>query len=153
MKKFLYLLIGLSGFAFQSTNPDDYTYTCANESPDPNIDIWEAFFNDPDGDCVSNQWLVIYYNADGTITSGTSYTMNLCNTPPCSINFGAWDCCTGNNQNPNSDSDPYGNNGGSGNGSSGGGSGNNEPCYFPPACTECTTIGAVLDCITSCTDC
>ena len=58
----------------QHEGPDGNNYTdhCeAADIPDDETSHVEAWWNDPDGDCKSNDWIVTFWNTDG---SSSNYT-------------------------------------------------------------------------------
>jgi len=73
-----------------------YDNTCESAEPFDSTGVAIANFNDPDGDCLSNDWVVILTNSEGDVTVYNNEDWN--DTSPGSggwYNFdnGFWDCC------------------------------------------------------------
>lgn len=61
----------------------------------------EAWYNDPDGDCISNDWTVYFWNNNvpsPPYTSGEYYNNNPSTGGYINFGGGNWDCC--NDPNP-----------------------------------------------------
>ncbi len=109
------------------------------------ISHWIAYFNDNGentSDCISNDWITIYFHNDGEVSVGSSFNPNCLHMPwvPCftEIDFNIWSCCDYAN---NNDDD-----------SSGGSLGDLE-CIFSPNCTTCPDLDSWLSCGFNCTGC
>ena len=107
-------------------------------------DSWVAYFNDngvSTTDCISDDWVVFYFNDDGTMSYNTSYNPNCQTDPtvPCytNIDFGYWNCC------------PLANGGGV-DPLEGGGS---LECFMLVACESCSTVESWVHCLTHCSGC
>ncbi|MEM6361911.1 MAG: hypothetical protein AAF731_17615 [Bacteroidota bacterium] len=80
------------------TAPDGETYTnnCNTFINGVNgIDCWTAWFHDPDGDCKSDNWYVVYYYLDGSSTFSTDETWRSRGMTNVEIDFDNWNCFSG----------------------------------------------------------
>lgn len=78
---------------YTAPNGQNFTNQCS-VSPGANISYWDAWFNDPDGDCVSDDWYVVYYYLNGTTETTTDDVWRSSGITNTSINFGYFNCCT-----------------------------------------------------------
>jgi hypothetical protein len=109
------------------------------------VDSWVVYFNDnsvSNSDCISDDWVVTYFNDDGSFWVDNSYNPN-CESDPnidcyTTINFGDLNGC------------PFTNNGGNTNPNDGGGSFN---CLMAVACEGCPTVESWVHCLTYCSGC
>lgn len=144
----LIFIIGSS----QSNDPNSYNNSClgitTNGGPNSAID---AYYNDPDGDCISNDWLLILYGRNGEITYLTSLNENCLELDwvDCysTFDFNEWDCCTDDDEPPVSSNN---NGGGGGNGSGNGGGGTT--CLLD-GCYTCIGSTDFSDCVLHCNSC
>lgn len=120
-KNFKILCVFLLGFVLQSQEigPDGLNYEnfCQGNPDDwPGFDSVNSWFNDPDGDCISNVWIVQFGNVDGSshlYGPNDWQSSNPSSNGWYDFNSPNWNCC---------DDDIFSDGGGSG------GSGGDEGC-------------------------
>lgn len=109
------------------------------------VSIWWTFFNDPDGDCISNQHCTFYWGLDGAWhrTNGIvdGWQMSQGGTP---VNFNVFNCCPP----PN----PVA--GGTGVDPNISGTGGPRPnCFMAPECSACVDLMDWARCALFCEFC
>jgi len=98
--KFKLLLLVLVCFLFQSQkqapNGSTYTNECVSQESFDETGFAHAYFNDPDADCLSNDFIIYFTFADGSVSTYTNYDW-LNNHPQFGgvydFNDGFWGCC------------------------------------------------------------
>jgi hypothetical protein len=74
MKKIFFLSLFLFQFLFLVAQPNRdslstvYDYYCFGSVPYDNTGTAESYFNDPNGTCITNEWIVIFTDANGNIS-------------------------------------------------------------------------------------
>ena len=144
----LFLLLCQRG----SWNPADYEFTCSGPGQG-RVAYWISYYNDTDGDCISDAWLTYYRFLNGKYEWVISYNEN-CKIMPwidcwTEIDFNDFSCCDfaqnrrrGHNWGPNSWD-------GGGNGVVG----YDGSCIFLPNCAGCESFGHYNGCVNNCQGC
>lgn len=94
----------------QSQGPDGNTYDYQCEAKDPGLGTYSsatAWYNDPDGDCISNDFIIRYTYPDGRIFNGDEDWFDNINGneygKDYNFNDSSWECCGNTSSGGNSD--------------------------------------------------
>lgn len=109
------------------------------------VSVWWTFFNDPDGDCISNQHCTFYWGLDGTWhrTNGKVDGWQLSRGGETPVNFNRFNCCPPRDLVSGTGTDP--------NVSGTGGTPPN--CFLQPDCEGCADLVGWARCVIFCEYC